>query len=142
MDKAMKAARYIACPLCGGATERRLVAPCDACGHKPDELRDFERGRHTYAEWLLFPELGARGALTLCNICEVDIASYDAQRFGLPPGEEVGARGVRLRARPEARPSEDWVCAACPGRASFLDVVARVRRAHAPGGAPAHRDQP
>ena len=123
--------------------ERRLVAPCTACGADPRELTEFERGHHSYDGWLLFPELGAHGSVVLCNYCEADIPSWDGEVFGLPAGEEVGARMVRLRARPDVRLEDDWVCPQCRQRGAFLDVVARSRRAHATSVHPRkHRDLP
>jgi rubrerythrin len=142
MSKAKKARKSLQCPVCSTAMERRTVAACAACGAEPRELTAFERGRHTYEEWLLFPELGARGAVVLCNYCEVDIASYAAERFGLPPGEEVGARGVRVRSRPDVQVEEDWVCPECGKRSTFLNLVAAVRRVHAPAHGSEHRDLP
>ena len=123
--------------------ERRLVAPCTACGADPRERTDFERGRHTYEEWLLFPEVKAHGVVVLCNYCEADIPSWDPTVFGLPSHAEVGARMVRRRARPDVRLEEDWVCPRCNHRGAMLDLMARARRAYAtPVPARKHRDMP
>jgi hypothetical protein len=96
------------------------------CGARPDELEHFARGRHTFAEWQIFPELSDR--LVLCDFCEVDFQSYYPEYFGLGPKLEPGRNRQFIRSRRDVEPVDDWVCPECMRRKGFVDFVARARR--------------
>ena len=108
---------------------RQDVAPCMDCGARPAELDHFARGRHTYSEWQIFPDLPDR--LVLCEFCEADFPSYDAAYFGIRAEVEPGQYRKFVRARTDVAPLEDWVCPECVRRQGFVDFVARARRAYA-----------
>jgi hypothetical protein len=59
------------CPICYAPLEVRDVAPCWDCGADPAELGHLAAGPHKYAEFLIFD-----AAITLCDFCQVDFASY------------------------------------------------------------------
>jgi hypothetical protein len=80
------------CPLCHGELEVRDVAPCDECGAVAEELEHFKSGKHSYAEYEVFPRL----KLTLCNFCDVDFGSRDPTFFGLPRSARIGYEFMRL----------------------------------------------
>ena len=103
------------------------MAPCMDCGPRPDELEHFASGRHTYAEWQLFPELADR--LVLCDFCEIDFGSYLPEYFGMPAGSEPGRRRQFIRERRDLMVVEDWVCPECQTRKGFAEFVVRVRLA-------------
>jgi hypothetical protein len=116
------------CPLCYGELEVRDVAPCDECGAVPQEIEHFAYGKHTYAEYEVFPPL----KVTLCNFCDVDFGSYDPTFFGLPPKARIGYQYMRL-IEPVRQPtlSKDKYCPTCNLRLSFLRFVHRSRQQHA-----------
>ena len=117
-----------ACPLCFGSLSVREVAPCHECGGSPDEVAHFFAGKHTYAEYEVFPGL----SLILCNFCQVDFTSYDPQYFGLAPRTKIGLSGSMRFVR-DIHPTEvdrDKYCEQCGRRLRFLRFVSDARRVH------------
>ena len=116
------------CPLCYGELEIRDVAPCDECGAVPQEIEHFASGKHSYAEYEVFPSL----KLTLCNFCDVDFGSFDPAYFGLPRNARIGYEHMRLIS-PIREPAlgKDKFCPACNLRLSFLRFVQQARQQHA-----------
>lgn len=113
------------CPLCHGELETRDVTPCDQCGGSPRELEHFASGKHTYAEYEVFPSL----TLRLCNFCDVDFGSMDPEFFGLPRNTRLGYQFMRL-IEPVREPTlgKDRFCPSCNLRLSFLRFVDRARQ--------------
>lgn len=116
------------CPLCYCELEVRDVAPCDECGALPQELEHFRAGKHSYAEYEVFPPL----TLTLCNFCDVDFGSTDPTFFGLPRNARIGYRFMRL-VQPLREPElgKDKFCPSCNLRLSFLRFILQARHQHA-----------
>jgi len=94
------------------------------CGHLPEELVHFSEGQHTYDEI----ELLDRFRLVLCDFCQVDFGSYEADYLGLPKRRRVGFEHMRV-IRHFADPSvgKDWVCKVCNHRSAFLKFLIRFR---------------
>ena len=116
------------CPLCHGELEVRDVAPCDECGGRPEEVEHFASGKHSYAEYEVFPPL----KLTLCNFCDVDFGSNDPAFFGLPRNARIGYQYMRLiQPLRGLTLSKDKFCPACDLRLSFLRFVHQARQQHA-----------
>jgi len=116
------------CPLCFSELEVRDVAPCDECGALPQEIEHFAGGKHSYAEYEVFPPL----KLTLCNFCDVDFDSRDPTFFGLPRNARIGYQYMRLvQTVREPMLSRDKFCPACDLRLSFLRFVHQARQQHA-----------
>src|SRR5262245_56873128 len=106
-----------ACPICHGPLEVREVGPCHDCGGSPDELEHFRAGKHTYAEYEVFPGL----ALVLCNFCQVDFSSYDPRYFGLLPRTKIGLGSMRfVRDIHPLQSEKDKYCEQCRHRLRFL----------------------
>ena len=116
------------CPLCYSQLEAREVAPCDECGGVPGEIEHFVAGKHTYAEYEVFPPL----KLTLCNFCDVDFGSFDPTYFGLPRNARIGYQFMRLvQPLREPMPGRDKFCPSCNLRLSFLRFVDAARKQNA-----------
>lgn len=115
------------CPLCYYELETREVAPCDECGGSPGEIEHFVSGKHTFADYEIFPPL----QLTLCNFCDVDFGSFDPTYFGLPRSVRIGYQYMRL-IQPVREPAlgRDKFCPSCNRRLSFLRFVAQARQQH------------
>jgi hypothetical protein len=116
------------CPLCHGELEVRDVAPCAECGAVPQELEHFKSGKHSYAEYEVFPQL----ELTLCHFCDVDFGSRDPTFFGLPRSARIGYEFMRL-VQPIQEPTlgKDKFCPSCNLRLSSLRFVHEARQQHA-----------
>lgn len=116
------------CPLCHGELEVRDVAPCDECGAVPQELEHFKSGKHSYAEYEVFPRL----KLKLCNFCDVDFGSHDPTFFGLSRSARIGYEFMRL-VQPIQEPAlgKDKFCPSCNLRLTFLRFVHEARQQHA-----------
>jgi hypothetical protein len=68
------------CGICGSRMKLRDVAPCLDCGGDPQEIDDWYRGKHRYADFGLF------GKEVLCDFCEADMPSTDPLVWGFPKG--------------------------------------------------------
>ena len=116
------------CPLCHAELEVRDVAPCDECGGLPQEIAHFSSGKHSYAEYEVFPPL----MLTLCNFCDVYFGSHDPTFYGLPRNARIGYQCMRLvQPVPEPTLGRDKFCPVCNLRLSFLRFVHQARQQHA-----------
>ena len=115
------------CPLCYYPLETRVVTPCMECGGSPKELEHFEKGRHTFHELEVFPELN----LVLCNFCMVDFGSFDPTFFGLEEDARVGYERMKfVRDINESSLGRDKFCTNCGYRLKFLSFVAAAREQH------------
>jgi hypothetical protein len=91
------------------------------------ELENFRAGKHTYAEYEVFPGL----PLVLCNFCQVDFTSADPQYFGLPPRTKIGLGSMRfVRDVHASQSDQDKYCGQCGHRLRFLRFVSEARRVH------------
>ena len=98
------------------------------CGPTPAGLEDARAGKHTYAEYRIFGDL----SLVLCDICQVDFASYDPTFFGLPRGTPIGMRQQEWQFIHDVPVTitKDKCCTACGYRLPFLWFVLHARELH------------
>ena len=111
------------CPLCYTPLEVRDVAPCCDCGAFPDELDHCRAGKHTYAEYEVFPGVRA----VFCNFCDVDFGSYDQTFFGLPRGKRVDYGCMQFVRKVAPVIGKDKYCPECRRRLAFLRFVVEAR---------------
>jgi rRNA maturation endonuclease Nob1 len=115
------------CPICYTELQTRETAPCDDCGGDPVELEHLREGKHTYAEYEVFPGL----SLTLCDFCAVDFGSYDPAFFGLTKGTKIGFEKMNfVRQCDNPQPQLNKFCPRCGYKLPFLRFVAKARERH------------
>jgi hypothetical protein len=116
------------CPLCFTKLQVRDVAPCAECGHLPEEIAHALAGKHKYAEMRICNAL----TVILCDYCQVDFGSHDADFLGLSGKKRIGfGEMVFVRAIENIHIGKDKYCHQCGYRLAFLDFIARVRKLHA-----------
>lgn len=110
------------CPICYGPLETRDVAPCWDCGAGPVELEHLTKGRHNYAEFIVF-----NSKIILCDFCQVDFGSCAPNYFGQGRRAMYGKDLLFVREIVEVRICKDKYCEACDRRLAFLKFLATVR---------------
>jgi hypothetical protein len=115
------------CPICYTPLAVTDVAPCIACGNKPQEIEHAIAGKHTYAEMRIFGEL----TLILCDFCQVDFGSFDPAFFGLSKDARIGYdKMLYLRTVEKVVIGKDKYCPQCEFRLPFLEFVQQARKLH------------
>ena len=118
------------CPLCYAPLEIRDVAPCYNCGALSEELDYCRDGRHTYAEYEVFPGVRA----VLCNLCMIEFGLYDPTFFGLSRGKQSRLEPMQFMKEVDPVIGKDKYCPECGRRLAFLRFVVEAREAN--GGIP------
>ena len=115
------------CPLCATELATINVAPCQECGHLPEEIEHALSGKHTYAEMRIFGNLN----LILCDFCQVDFGSFQPEYFGLPHDANIDYGKMQLvREVPEIFIGQDKSCPQCNLRLKFVKFVIAAREFH------------
>lgn len=113
------------CPICFSEWEVQECAPCDDCGWKmPQEKEDLLQHRHTYSVYEIYQGL----QLTLCNICDVDFASYKSEYFGFTNNRSLSISDFTfIKQINNPTIQRDHVCTHCNARSTFLHFLAAIR---------------
>jgi len=111
------------CPECDEKLALLEVAPCYDCGHSPDELVEFRKGRHAYFRYSF---LGVE--LTLCDFCDADFDSYHPEYLGFPAGRSHGHSLEQLERVEQPKTAQDYCCPRCERRLAFITAVRQIRK--------------
>ncbi|MCE3230024.1 MAG: hypothetical protein K0S32_4575 [Bacteroidetes bacterium] len=112
------------CPICFEELIVQDCAPCDDCGHHPEELEHFKQNLHTYKTYEIYKGL----RLTLCNFCEVDFGSYKSEYLGFKKGRRLGFQNFSfIQDIRSPQITKDKVCLNCSHRLKFLKFLSDIR---------------
>ena len=112
------------CPICYGPLEVIDCAPCDDCGHMPEEIDHLHQGQHDYKIYEVYHGL----RLQLCDFCDVDFGSYKPEYLGFKHGRGIGWENFAFVAEVHSPTVEkDKFCPECDRRLKFLTFLRDMR---------------
>lgn len=112
------------CPICFSDLEVTDCAPCDDCGHLPEEIEHFKSGIHRYTVY----EIAHGLRLQLCNFCDVDFGSYKPDYLGLRKNKHLGFEHFNfVKAVENPILTKDYYCSSCGHRLTFLKFLCELR---------------